>query len=191
MLLIDYIQKSGETAIYPDIGNNIQYPALGLCGEATELLEKTVEHGWSKCADKMQDIIAECGDVMWYHAALIREMGFDNDESIERLGEVSFAPSLAHRPTYIFPHTEGTTSAAVAITIYAGKVAEAAKKIQRDGMSQKLRGKMLYALKGVLWYLSCFLSPLGVPMVKVAEMNIEKLMSRKERNVLQGSGDNR
>lgn len=40
MKLIAYQEKSRETAIYPNVGNNIIYPTLGLVGEAGEIANK-------------------------------------------------------------------------------------------------------------------------------------------------------
>jgi NTP pyrophosphatase (non-canonical NTP hydrolase) len=46
-------------------------------------------------------------------------------------------------------------------------------------------------LGDVLWYVANLSADLNISMQEVAEMNIDKLNSRKERGVLQGSGDNR
>ena len=46
-------------------------------------------------------------------------------------------------------------------------------------------------LGDVLWYLSTLASDLDVSLEDIAQTNVEKLTSRKERNKLQGSGDNR
>ena len=40
MRFSEYQARSRATAVYPDAGNNIVYPALGLCGEAGETAEK-------------------------------------------------------------------------------------------------------------------------------------------------------
>ena len=42
-----------------------------------------------------------------------------------------------------------------------------------------------------LWYLANICNELDIDLSDAAEINLEKLASRKERNVLQGSGDNR
>ncbi len=36
----EYQKLARNTAVYPDIGDNFSYPALGLCGEAGEVAEK-------------------------------------------------------------------------------------------------------------------------------------------------------
>jgi NTP pyrophosphatase (non-canonical NTP hydrolase) len=46
-------------------------------------------------------------------------------------------------------------------------------------------------LGDILWYLSAVATDLGIDLDDVATTNYEKLKSRQERNVLQGSGDNR
>ena len=46
-------------------------------------------------------------------------------------------------------------------------------------------------LGDVLWYISAIASDLGLSLDDIANTNVEKLKSRKERNVIQGSGDNR
>ena len=40
MLLNDYQLESRSTARYPDAGNNLIYPTLGLTGEAGEVADK-------------------------------------------------------------------------------------------------------------------------------------------------------
>jgi hypothetical protein len=40
MEFLDYQNEARRTAIYPDAGNNMAYPTLGLCGEAGEVAEK-------------------------------------------------------------------------------------------------------------------------------------------------------
>ena len=40
MRFSEYQRRSRETAVYPHLGENLVYPALGLCGEAGETAEK-------------------------------------------------------------------------------------------------------------------------------------------------------
>ena len=48
-----------------------------------------------------------------------------------------------------------------------------------------------YEVGDILWQLSGLCSVLGWSLQDIAEMNIEKLQSRQERNKIEGSGDNR
>ena len=76
----------------------------------------------------------------------------------------------------------------------AGEVSEKVKKILRDnnGVADEERKKELTKELGdVLWYLSQIATELGLSLEEVASLNIEKLRSRHERNMIQGIGDNR
>jgi NTP pyrophosphatase (non-canonical NTP hydrolase) len=80
----EYQRLSRETAIYPDLGNNIAYPALGLCGEAGETAEKVKkamrDDGGTLTEERRAAIGAELGDVLWYAAQLATEAGLELEE---------------------------------------------------------------------------------------------------------------
>jgi NTP pyrophosphatase (non-canonical NTP hydrolase) len=76
----------------------------------------------------------------------------------------------------------------------AGEVAEKIKKVLRDDnnlVSAEKKEELKKELGDVLWYLAQISTELGLSLEEVAAFNIEKLQSRKQRNVLGGSGDNR
>ena len=76
----------------------------------------------------------------------------------------------------------------------SGEVAEKIKKILRDKegvINEDSRKEIAKELGDVLWYLAQLSSELNLSLDDIAKMNIEKLSSRKERNVLSGDGDNR
>lgn len=76
----------------------------------------------------------------------------------------------------------------------AGEVAEKLKKIIRDKngiVGEEDKRELAKELGDVLWYIAVFAHDLGVPLDEVAEGNIAKLASRKQRGKLTGSGDNR
>lgn len=76
----------------------------------------------------------------------------------------------------------------------AGEVAEKLKKILRDGnfeIGEAEKQTLLSELGDVQWYVADSADELGSSAAEVAQMNIDKLKSRRERGVLQGSGDNR
>lgn len=80
------------------------------------------------------------------------------------------------------------------LTGEAGEVAEKVKKLIRDQDSQvteAFKDGVKKELGDVLWYLSTLSHTLGFTLEDVALANLEKLASRKDRGVLQGSGDHR
>lgn len=105
----EYQKKALETAIYPDIGNNFIYTAIGLFGESGEI------------ANKLNKIIRDHG----------------------------------------------------------------------GAISENARNDLIVELGDCLWFLSAACSELNCNLEEVANQNLEKLSSRKERNILSGSGDER
>lgn len=80
------------------------------------------------------------------------------------------------------------------LTGEAGEVAEKLKKIIRDKNSvitEDDKQELAKELGDVLWYIAVFAHDLGVPLDTIAQQNLDKLLSRKDRGVLGGSGDNR
>ena len=75
----DLYQDAAEaTAIYPDKGDNLYYPALGLAGEAGEVCEKIKkimrdQKGYFTDEDTAE-IEKELGDVLWYLATIATEL---------------------------------------------------------------------------------------------------------------------
>jgi NTP pyrophosphatase (non-canonical NTP hydrolase) len=95
MELNEYQDQAWKTAIYPNAGNNIAYPALKLCGETGELVEKLdmLKVELLKAADRVAELVGkslrdgiddefrikialELGDVLWYISATSRELKF-------------------------------------------------------------------------------------------------------------------
>ena len=76
----------------------------------------------------------------------------------------------------------------------AGEVAEKIKKMVRDDgavLSEERRAALSKELGDVLWYLAQLATEAELDLDAIAEDNLQKLLSRRERNALQGSGDNR
>ena len=84
----EYQEKAWTTAIYPNKGKNITYPALGLGGEAGEVLEKIKkiirDDNFEITQEKKQELIKEIGDVLWYLAAIASELKIDLNEIAEQ-----------------------------------------------------------------------------------------------------------
>ena len=76
----------------------------------------------------------------------------------------------------------------------AGEIANKVKKILRDNageIQEDVRQNLISELGDVLWYLAALATDLKTELSEVANKNIEKLNSRKNRGVIGGSGDNR
>lgn len=76
----------------------------------------------------------------------------------------------------------------------SGEVAGKFKKLIRDKngeLSDESKKEVLKELGDVLWYVNSVAHLLGSDLATVAQNNIDKLASRKERGVIGGSGDNR
>ena len=89
----------------------------------------------------------------------------------------------------IYPATHKVLYPTLGLCGEAGEVAEKVKKQVRDGVFN--RHEVAKELGDVLWYLANLASDIGYNLDEIADINIEKLSSRKDRNKIQGSGDNR
>lgn len=76
----------------------------------------------------------------------------------------------------------------------AGEIANKVKKILRDNsgeLEEGVRQNLISELGDVLWYVAALATDLKTELSEVANKNIEKLNSRKNRGTIGGSGDNR
>ena len=76
----------------------------------------------------------------------------------------------------------------------AGEVMGKFKKLYRDKngvIDEEFKSEVTGELSDVLWYLAEICTKLNIKLSDVAEQNIKKLLDRKARGKLQGSGDKR
>lgn len=74
-----YQDQAVDTAIYPTSAR-LTYPALGLTGEAGEVADKVkkiIRDGTELTPELRLEIAKEVGDVLWYIAAISRDLGYD------------------------------------------------------------------------------------------------------------------
>jgi len=96
--------------------------------------------------------------------------------------------------TAIYPKKDEVIYPTLGLAGEAGEVADKVKKVIRDNggiFTPQIRAEIAKELGDVMWYCATLAYDLGFPLERIAQMNIDKINSRKERNKLNGSGDNR
>jgi NTP pyrophosphatase (non-canonical NTP hydrolase) len=98
------------------------------------------------------------------------------------------------RQTAHYPRAAWLSYPALGLAGEAGEVAEHVKKSIRDdggAVSDERRCALARELGDVLWYTAQLATELGLDLDDVAQINLDKLLSRQRRGVLSGSGDER
>jgi len=99
------------------------------------------------------------------------------------------------RKTAVYPNAgENFIYPVIGLAGETGEVSEKIKKVIRDKngiVDDETRDAIKKELGDVLWYVSQLASELGLSLDEIAAGNIEKLLSRMDRGVLNGNGDNR
>jgi hypothetical protein len=80
----DYQTASRTTALYPDRGNNLWYPTLGLMGEFYE---------WKLTQDPI-NLRKEAGDVAWYCAQICSELEASIEQAIDQAQDAQVDESV-------------------------------------------------------------------------------------------------
>lgn len=152
----------------------LPYVTLGLCGELGEFYEKLKQE-----ADD-QSTVAEFQDILWYLAAIRIEFS---------LKEITDWPKPSDKEIGPFD-----------LPSSVGKIAEQIKKYLRDdwkegqeiSLSEERKEKIQSAWNEVMQIMVDINDRVfDLTMNQQGQQNIEKLASRKQRNVIHGSGDNR
>ena len=100
----------------------------------------------------------------------------------------------AAKRTAQYPKEMGLYYTALGLASEAGEFAGKVKKVMRDSggvVTQEARDALVAELGDCAWYVAMAAKELGVPLSRVARLNLEKLASRKKRGVIGGSGDAR
>ncbi len=80
----DYQSAAGKTALYPRRLENLEYPTLGLAGEAGNIVKKIQrDHGGVLTGEIRGKLKDELGDVLWYISACADELGLSLSEIAE------------------------------------------------------------------------------------------------------------
>lgn len=177
MDLSEYQRAASATAIYPAEVRTL-YPTLGLIGEIGEIANKVKKVYRDDAGvitdDKRYELIGELGDCCWYLAALCSDVGINLNARDLTLPK--FMPTLAE--------------CVIRLSSSASSIAD---NVLQSACDPQM-GIKLYIqsyVKNMCWLLNAVAYHIGVEFGDVLQLNIDKLMSRKERGTLQGSGDDR
>jgi len=122
-------------------------------------------------------------------AALPEFPGQDIDVLVADVVDALVCAVLGSVPTEFAPSSLPIYPA-MALCGEAGEFAEKIKKAWRDGTPLDRPGAAK-ELGDVLWYVGAAARDLGYTLEEVAQMNLDKIRSRRARGTLAGSGDNR
>lgn len=190
MNIAEYRDTARSTAIYPD-GARFFYPALGLAGEVGESMDKMYQpvEGQAATQDEIRD---ELGDILWY----VVNTAADVDIAFQDLVDINCSKAVVDfnevHENFVLP--ADTRHFAKKFPIYVGRISEIAKKALRDSKGEVPAAKQYIVLDSLAVVLGCIYEAADVFSLKVgdiAQSNLDKLLSRKDRGVLQGDGDNR
>lgn len=139
----------------------------------------------------------ECGVMKTEHEDVPGTEYYNNDhyevqtKDFEEISQYTFFDAYQDftDETAIYPPEKGLEYTALGLASEAGEFAGKVKKAIRD--NQWDLDAMAAELGDVLWYVARAAAELDYHLSDVAQMNVEKLKSRMERNKLGGSGDDR
>lgn len=182
----EYQQGALSTAIYP-LKRELEYTVLGLCSEVGEVGEAYAagKHGWGYRDADLRLLKKEIGDCFWYVAAVADAL----DLTLE---EVALYGETLGLEGVFAPNSRGLT--VLAIVAESSAMAGVVKKAIRDNegfVDTVARVKLVQALYRTVWLLDGLCHHFATNRHVVMVENLNKLADRKQRGVLQGSGDNR
>lgn len=180
-ILRNYQVTAHKTAIYPrrhdhsvmaDTGG-VLYTALGLCGECGEYYQACNEFHASHSTNTNK-VIKEAGDVCWYLVEFLSELDIPVDVLIN---SEALESGKAHNIAMF----------------YACACAELIKKGIRDNgrINSPTLASIIANLQHIWASLNFDMNMMGISMEVVLETNNKKLLSRLNRNKLNGQGDDR
>lgn len=189
----EYQRMALTTAMYPDQGNNLTYPALGLAGESGEICEKARDK--PATAGERAALAKELGDVLWYVAMVADELGVQLSKIARwRVGIDAFQKAIVVAGDWSQEDNHDLADRGLGLAGAAGNVCDRIKKMFRDDggtLTDTRRMAIVAGLGQVLRCVSLMVTNLDESLERVAEMNIKKLASRNRRGTITGDGDNR
>ena len=203
MKFAEYMDQTDLTVVYPETVET-DYLVHGIVDEAGELFEKTEcshseglsfmdrAQGLPKLPFHMRttednlsdfdELVKELGDVLWYVARFVKSEGLFREDGEFNMPDPNEAvPSVMG--VHVFQHV------ALGLLVTASKINGYRKKTHRDGedYTEQFEEAIFEILQSATLLAHC----MGFRLSYVMEKNIDKLLDRGERGVIQGNGDNR
>lgn len=169
------------------------YPVLAIAGESGELMGAIARYQATGDRDRtaedafFKDIIKESGDVLWYIAATMRDLG----------GCITGADAKTFSDLNCYPYVDDTIKMSGDLVLHysesVGLLCEQVKKGLRDDAEYNIERitAIAKATDRVLGQLAALANSLDFSLDEAAYVNIAKIRDRAARGVSKGSGDNR
>jgi len=179
-----YQHNAVVSAIYPNHGNNLTYPMLGLMGEGGEVAEKIKkmirDDEGKMTTDRRAALRGELGDCLWYIAAICEETKLDMGSLYVLSQRCDQNACDIYRSIFRLQQQIANMSILIEQAIYGSN--------NRDIDPLMPLPTDITMLLGTI---NAICVTCGLNIQEVAKFNLQKLASRQERGVLQGDGDNR
>lgn len=183
MNLKTYYEKAISTAIYPNQGKNVKYPLFGLIGEIGELAEqikKQYRDDDGKITDERKNKIKfELGDIIWYVANTCREFQID-------FSQLDKADDLTR---YMTPNEPLGILADMSQCFIELTAIDA--PCENSPTKSVFRNAAIGSLEILFLDIGKMCELYDLDINDIMKSNIEKLLDRKDRNVIKGEGDER
>lgn len=204
LTLQEYEKNAIKTALYPNVGKNLNYVHCGLGGETGEFLDKlkkVIRDNEGKLPENLTPFHKELGDCLWYLTLSCFEYGttlqnilnyFESyaGKTIKTFSDFEkYFNDKIIKALYL-PHKEKNIyEQAKKLFIYAGHILVRNNTIENSDSYDALLTKE--TLLQYIIILSNLCDMFNVNLEYIAKQNNEKLLKRLENNTIKGSGDNR
>ena len=177
----EYQEWTKSTAIYPP-EEAITYTTLGLISEAGEVagkVKKIIRDAGGQVSQEQKDALkSELSDVCWYLARLSDELQIQFQDVVDLNGRS-------------FNSDQKLSQIAIDLSKNASNVASVSAAYVNGRTTGNIENHIKQELNRVVYDIGEMAVQLDLTLKQILDYNVEKLESRKERNKLSGSGDNR
>lgn len=176
MWIKEYQEFTATTAIYPK-DRALEYLVPALCSETLELVEVLTDLEYAESRENESNVLKESGDIIWDISELCTLFKID-------LSEMCLEAQKRMRKDNFIRVNDLTSSTEAILGRYS-------KSIRDSWGEDKTKGRLIDCSIDILTITIETLLQYGYTLKDAINANIEKLSSRKERDVIKGSGDNR